>query len=345
LFFSDALAASFMTPFATHPPLQERIRALDPQWDGQFPRVPPVETVEALPDEPRRATRLPPVAVGLPGSFIVGAPDTVLPRTGQPTPLTLEYAAGWREALPADVAEAAHEPFGACCVICALLLSRDPAVRELQLPRLAEVIGPPIAEQAEALQPLLAELPTNTRLPLVDLTLPALRELSPEQFAAFQTALKTLIEADQQIELFEYMLQKIVRRHLESHFGNVRRRAAQYYGLKGLLPECASVLKIVAHAGAANPEDAPRAFALGWQALEVAAAAPPLAPPADTDLVDFDRALDRLDLAALQLKKQILTATATAIAADGFIRDAEAELLRAIADTLDCPIPPFVRLA
>ena len=55
-----------------------------------------------------------------------------------------------------------------------------------------------------------------------------------------------------------------------------------------------------------------------------------------------DTALDRLALAAPQIKKNLIEACVQVVGADGLIREREAELLRAIADTLDCPIPPFV---
>jgi tellurite resistance protein len=43
-----------------------------------------------------------------------------------------------------------------------------------------------------------------------------------------------------------------------------------------------------------------------------------------------------------QIKKNVLNACALIVAADGVIQETEAELLRAIADTLDCPMPPFI---
>ena len=45
MFFGDAFAGSIFNLFATHPPLEERIRLLDPNFDGSYPAV------EALPDE------------------------------------------------------------------------------------------------------------------------------------------------------------------------------------------------------------------------------------------------------------------------------------------------------
>jgi uncharacterized tellurite resistance protein B-like protein len=56
-----------------------------------------------------------------------------------------------------------------------------------------------------------------------------------------------------------------------------------------------------------------------------------------------DAALNRLCQAAPQIKKSLLGACALTVAADGVIQETEAELLRAIADTLDCPMPPFLQ--
>jgi uncharacterized tellurite resistance protein B-like protein len=60
------------------------------------------------------------------------------------------------------------------------------------------------------------------------------------------------------------------------------------------------------------------------------------------DLPQVDAALNRLALGVPQIKKNILSACAQTVAADGLIQEMEAELLRAVADTLDCPMPPFV---
>jgi uncharacterized tellurite resistance protein B-like protein len=59
-------------------------------------------------------------------------------------------------------------------------------------------------------------------------------------------------------------------------------------------------------------------------------------------LPQVDAALNRLAFAVPQIKKNVLTACAQTVAADGVIHEAEAELLRAIADSVDCPMPPFV---
>ena len=62
-------------------------------------------------------------------------------------------------------------------------------------------------------------------------------------------------------------------------------------------------------------------------------------------MATFDAALDHLAAAAPDVKRTVLTACGAAVMHDGEVNDPEMELLRAIADTLDCPIPPFVKIA
>ena len=59
----------------------------------------------------------------------------------------------------------------------------------------------------------------------------------------------------------------------------------------------------------------------------------------------IDAALNRLALAVPNIKKNLIEACIHTVGADGVITENEAELLRAVADTLDCPIPPIVQMA
>ncbi len=52
--------------------------------------------------------------------------------------------------------------------------------------------------------------------------------------------------------------------------------------------------------------------------------------------------LATLSTCSMPIKKRILDAAALCVAADGTITVGEAELLRAVADSLDCPIPPIL---
>ena len=55
----------------------------------------------------------------------------------------------------------------------------------------------------------------------------------------------------------------------------------------------------------------------------------------------IDAALNRFDRAVPMVKKQLLYACAATVFADGDVSNHEAELLRAVADTIGCPVPPY----
>ena len=103
------------------------------------------------------------------------------------------------------------------------------------------------------------------------------------------------------------------------------------------------LLSGLAYVGQQEPEKVASAFEQGAQLLRYAAQTDiQLLPENDWGLDKVDVALDRLSQAVPQIKKNVLNACAQVVAADGVIQETEAELLRAIADALDCPLPPMI---
>jgi hypothetical protein len=235
-----------------------------------------------------------------------------------------------------------REPLDAMALIYALLLSGDEAMRAPQLAGLAGRAPKSVAEKTAALFPEVSQAITQARLPLVNLTLPALRQMDAGQFSQFSQTIQWLIGSDGKVELFEFVLQKIVLRHLAPKFGQSRPSAVQFYTLKPLVPDCAVVLSALAHVGSSEPTEIQKAFSAGAPYLRAPENSDLLLQPAGQCGVDqIDAALDRLTQAVPIIKKNLLQACVHVIGADGVIQEAEAELLRAIADTLDCPMPPL----
>ena len=223
-------------------------------------------------------------------------------------------------------------------------MSTDATMRAKQLDLLAQNTSAAVRQETERLLPQIDPVATNAKLPLVDLALPGLRQLSPAQYQQFSKATQALIEADGEIDLFEYVLQKIVLRHLGGQFNGARRSIVQYYALKPLVSDCSVLLSALAHVGSENPAQCEAAFQNGARNLSAYAQAQIVYVSSDDcDLSHVDAALDRLNQAAPQIKKAVLNACVQVVAADGVIQEMEAELLRAIADALDCPMPPFLR--
>lgn len=354
MFFGNGLGESFLHLMDTHPPLAERIRAIEPGFDGSFPAVSFREPERAAPPVSARAQR-PPIPFPFPGApraqaGLAGlappviAAQAVMPALGTPTTTHLRYAADLRESFPDSLRTTARDSLGACTLIYALLLSDDEAARRGQLDELAAATSPAICQETLRVLPEVEPVATRAKLPLVDLALPALRNMSRGQFQQFRDAVQKLVESDGEIDLFEYVIQKVVLRHLEPHFTQARKPVIQFYSLKGLTGECAILLSALAYIGQEEPDKVQIAFQQGAQPLSYAAQVQLGLLPADQcDLAQVDAALNRLAQAVPQIKKNVLTACAQTVAADGVIQETEAELLRAIADTLDCPMPPFVQ--
>jgi Zn-dependent protease with chaperone function len=352
MFFGNGMGRPFLGALATHPPLDVRIRAIDPGWDGVFREV----SVNAVAAEARRpAVNRPPVSrfpfppiLGLPGASVgvaggIVQAGAVLPNLGNPTPQHLRYAEELRNSFPETIRSAAGEPLGATALIYAMLLSPDDTLRAKELTELARRAAPGIGEESAALWPEVAPVTARARLPLVNLALPALRQLRPDEFEQFSQTLQWLIASDDKIELFEFVLQKIVRRHLASQWGETRPASVHFQTLAPLARDCAVVLSMLANTRSSNAADREKAFQAGASHLRGDATDElPFRSHHESGLTQLDTALDRVVLAAPKLKKALLEACVHVVSADGVIQEREAELLRAIAETLDCPIPPFV---
>ncbi len=385
MFFGDAFAGSFFRLFATHPPLDQRIRALEPDFDGNFPPVEPVG-VTAEP-EPAHVTKaageipIPAILVGgampscgaaVPAAFAGGTPapqrsaalaggtpapqrsaalaggtpapqmlldaGTVTRRIGAPQAEHLEGASTMLANLPPLLLTAAREPFAAQAVIFALLLSQNQAVRSKQLQQLQSLVEQPLYRETGQLAAATQSLPPTTRLPLVDLAMPAIKRSSPQQYARFRQVVNTLISADGQVDLFEYSLRTMLFSYLDVHFGLKKPPAVRYRTVDAVARPLTVVLSALAYVGQDRPEEIEQAFQAGAKTLPGQVA---LLPLAECSLEKFDAALTELVGSSPNLKREIISAVTACIAFDGKVTLQEGALLRAIAAALACPLPPI----
>jgi Zn-dependent protease with chaperone function len=342
LFFGDAVG-HLLGVFATHPPLVERIRRLDPSFDGDFSRV-RIGLEEPVRAGVRDASALRPQV--RPGRGIYRFnPEQVVSRIGTVEPRQLAYASAVLTALPEPLKDLAYEPFGARAIVYALLVDAESDdVRAAQIERVGNYAEPALCREVERILPLVHRLAPELRLPLVSMVVPTLRRLSRDQFEAFGLGVSELIQADNQVSLYEYSIQRHLFRHLGPRYGYVRPLRVRTTSENLLAEPARHVLGALAHIGSSRPIDAAHSFDLGIQALKWPGVDPSL-PPRNLDLEALDRALNELDTAGMSFKRRFLTACAACIGADGRVTLEEGELLRAIADSLGCPVPPLQSLS
>ena len=337
--------------FATHPPLEERIRRL-----GAVPvRVAPADAAAVSPAPvaaPAGASGLAapaPSAPRAPIPFEAEEPTVEARRIpseihdvpGHLTRAEMEYARELTTRLPAALRDASSEPFGARAVVYALLLDREDAeLRGDELSRLAQQADARVFRETDRVLHLVLTLEERLRLPLLDLCLASLRQLSPRQYGGFRTNVVQLIRADGRTSPFELALRSVVLGQLDPLFGREEAGRRRRATLAARRSEAWVVTSLFAGLSAGDQAGRARAYADACRAAGIDLPGTPLDLQSAT--ARLEEALDRLrDLSPLD-KRGVLTALWHLVLADREVRVVEAELFRAVSEILDCPMPPLL---
>lgn len=342
-FFCQGISSYFTSFFATHPSLDKRIRRILPTWDGKYatkrqpspPSAEPKSTGKNYLDRPGKKK----MAIMAAGAAALTR-ETVVKKVGKPGPAHLGYAHQLIKDLPVDLKNAAHDPYEAQALIYSLVLDKDETEQQKQLNYLKSAADIGIYTEVNKLAAELNMLQIEHRLPLIDMAMVALRQLSAPQYQSFKKNLNGLILADNKIKLFEWSLQKIVFHRLDEVFEKKTRTQHKTPSLKRTKEAITILLSLFATALKQDGVSRQEAFEaaekeIGWLDTSLLA-------HKTFKLKDLDLALN--DLANLKpgFKATLLKACAAIVTADKHVSASETELLRAIADTLDCPIPPLV---
>lgn len=270
--------------------------------------------------------------------------NQVMGSMGQTSQEHVDYARGALEAIPQPIRQAARDTYSAAGVVFALLIDVDPSTRQKQIAMLADQLTEALAEETRRYVHLMADLDPTYRLPLVEILVPALRQMSAGQHAKFVDILDRLIQADHQVDLFEFSLEKLLKHRLKASHGEGGRRVAQFYAVTALRDEIALLLSCLAYAGHDDIGSAEVAFRQALKCLKSSSARQrvTMLGKGECSLAELDGALDRLALATNVIKEQVVNATAHCVLADEEVTIEEAELLRAVCEVMDVPLPPFL---
>ena len=320
---------------ATHPPLEERIKRIQPGWDGDFAQTTYIRSKTSVDESGAMG-----FSAGTSTHQYANTTDAIdidatLNQIAQPNPTQVDYARARIAEIPALLKEAAQSPFSARALVFGLLLDRQRELRSQQLALLSEHLTVADLNDLSNIITSAADIDASLRLPLIELCLTALKQLSPDQHRAFINCAHVLISADQKISLMEWAVYRIVLHNSQINNKLVRNRQ-----LRDMQKECQLLLSLLAYAGARTEQDAAAAFAQAKAILDFSNFT--LLPRSSIRLADADAALEKLNHTKPLQKPQLLKAMSLCILHDGQVTIAEAELFRAIADSLDCPIPPLI---
>ena len=337
--FGEGIKHSFTNLFATHPPLEKRILSIEPNWNGQYD-CPPIHDSYA-PNKSQSHDE----SVRKSSGLMVGAAaamnsEAFVDRVGKLNGSQIDYAQQILSEFPADIKQAAHDPYAVRALIYFMVLDKDPGIRQQQLQFLASAADDGVYEEITKLVKKFPELELLHRLPLLDIALSTLRQLSKQQYLLFKENLNTLVAMDSKIHLFEWTLQRILFHHLDVAFGYVVKQESTLLNLEHTQQSCSIVISLLVYAEKQQGMHQEEVFAAAREKL--GGINIQLLPVAEVNLDSVGKALDQLACLAPLQKPMLLKACAKAIVADQQISAAEVELFRAISDLIDCPMPPLV---
>lgn len=345
--FARGIGGALQSLFATHPPLDERIRRIDPQWDGRFVSPAPAASVagsgegeRAAREDERRAATAAAAVTGAVAAGILGV-DALIGRAGTANAEQLGRAREILETIPPRLRSAAEEPYGARAVVYGLLMAEGEEVAEAQERVLSARADPNVVLLTRALKDDLRALPDPVGLPLVELAMPALASLSSDQYRRFRDVIGELIMADRRVDFREWILRRFLLGQLDIHFGLRRPARVRYGELAPVAGEIAFALSIFAHIAQADDAGAHTAFDRGVSALGEDALQLRFLARDELSLRGLDGAVDRLEALDPLLKERVLKAFAACILSDGEPTTRSLELLRTLASALDIPLGPL----
>ncbi|WP_144127991.1 M48 family metallopeptidase [Catellatospora sichuanensis] len=334
--------------FATHPPLADRIRALEPGFDPaqltalaqQWRAAPP----SGLAEDAAMGLSLTEHGGPLPGqdTRMAVRPDAVAASVGAPQQPAYQRAESILERFPPEVLARARRGDTAPGLLFGLLLSEQPEVRDSQLSALRERHGESIVADTVAAAGWLAGLHPLLRLPLGQLCFPALRAHPAATRQDLLGTIDVLARADGRVSVFEYALSRLLHRDLYEATYETPPWPTRKRSLATCRNAIASLLAVLARAGHPDEASADHAYHVGLAMILPGQPVPMTAP--QHGVLALDGAWPLLDGLAPRDKSLLIQAVVAVISEDGTMTVAEQELTRTVCGMLHCPLPPLTAL-
>lgn len=324
-----------MRLFSTHPPLNERIGRVDPQFQPEdLDRLAAEIQRDAL--RARKRAEKEQAKPRSEGGFIFDAGNLV-DQIGQPDFQRMLMAAALAASIPDDIGRAVRSPDWATEVLLFALLDAQEEIRQRQLLAIARGMGAESEQKVRSLYSAGGPARPEQRMPLLELAFPLIRQRPPEYITRLLETLQEVAAADGQIDVFEYLLARSVSQHLWEAHNPHRVRTDGRARLAAVSEEACTVLAVLARHGAADDAAAEAAFRAGMEQLQHSQAGLPQAT--DDWAGQLDKALSQLDRLRAEDKETLVRAMIAVAAHDGRLRPVEMELLRAVCDLLHVPLP------
>ena len=335
--------------FATHPPIEERLRALDPSFKpgslqalaAEAARDAERQRANASSTAPRSAADAEGAAAFSPSpdrSVRGSAAQGIAALAGTMASENVSYARSARSAVPEALSDFVQSADHARALMLVVLASKVPDVLAEQRRILESAYGVEFTARVLGMQALADSLQPALRLPAVQQLFPALRRLSLTERQQLRDVVAALANADARIDVFECCLTLLLAANLRDEL-----EAGPMHGSASLLQEIEAIhtlFSILAAHGTGDDARARRAYESG-----ISVVLPEHRPPF-REIAQWPKALGdslaRLTSLRPFAKKVLIEGLVHCIAHDQKLSVEEGELLRTVCAVLHCPLPPIL---
>jgi Zn-dependent protease with chaperone function len=320
------------TLFATHPPLIERIQRIEPG----FREEELVEIAKRLDQRSRREAKREAAADKPARKSSPFDPRTIIEDIGRPDWERIVAAAVLASSLPPSLISAARSTEWAPEMLLCILLDKDPSIRDRQLLVIARKLGAESETQVRYLMRSAHSIQPEQRLPLLEIAFPALKRRPVEFIHRMLDTVTEIVSLDGRIEVFEFLLAKVIGLHLTDSINPAQSRTAGNDTLQAEADAVREVIAILADHGHKEQELVEQSYRNGVTGTGVELL--PMQLPSDWART-LDAALSRLDKLRNKEKERFIKALMDTILTDSQATAEELELLRAIGSALHVPLP------
>ncbi len=335
LFFGQAFRSRFNFILATHPQIEQRIQRVEPHWDGRFLKPLPVPVAV-----PEYESKTEPMKMSESLAMLMAAG------------IAIEHLNETAQKALESLMDHIKEPLDAMALVIVVLMSEatielpevkaensaglPQSVADMLFASCGDVGG--LAQAVKQQQERLQSIDLDNRLPLIEIAMPALKEMSLQQYKQFQSCLLAVMDLDQKHTIYEQSVYQLISRYLDVHFELAAPIKVRYKKAKQVSIEIQLVMSLLAYYGhdSNSPGLIKQAFAKGMQVIDLQDVA--LLEGSQSNQALFQTATQKLAYCSDELKATILNGFMVCVEHDGNVADIERELVLAIAATLEVPI-------
>ena len=332
LFFGEALQVWWQSNWwATHPPLETRIKRIEPAFRGRIEKV----------DEERVRFQNKSLAASLfsppPGrKQLHQSVDQVMQSIGEPSGDNLQQAQHLLQQIPESVHEVLSEPESARAMVYVLLLDDDKSVYNEQLQLISQNDTSRALREVVRIRGVMPQVATALRLPLIDLVSSHLMRLEKSERKRFLMLMKRLIGVNHSVSFFEYLTYQHFLHFFEFKGGQ---KSEKFIPVEQFKSEVSIVLSMLCHLHDDKPAMTQKPKHTFQDALALLFPGYKVKAESNPGIKSVSESLEKLNLCSFEDKKRILNSVVYCVLSDGVISAEEVETVRLIATVLSCPMP------